>query len=908
MNKIITSEIVVAYSLCPRKAFLLLEGKEKGTPHEYVEILEEQRRQNRDDYLNTLCEKNMAIAFTEENMRNRSDVLIKATLKSEDLQAYCAVLTKVESNSSTRKFSYEPTIVVGTHKITKQKRLELTFAGYVIGKKQNEMPRNGKIVEMYGHTHKMKLENTYKTLVPDIGMLQEWVGKNLSEKPSLILNNHCPYCPFQVQCERKAKEEDHLSLLDRVTPKVVQQYEKKGIFTVQQLSYLFKPRRKKKSKNHRPAAFKLELQALAIRTGKIYLQEIPEIQRHEVELFLDIEGNPDRNTFYLMGLNIVKENDSQYISFWADKDVDEEGIFNALLQKINQYPNTPIYHYGSYETQAIKILASRYKKNCDSIQRRFVNVISFIFGKIYFPVNSNSLKDIGRFLGVEWTSSQASGLQSLFWRHKWEERQSLEYKQMLITYNQEDCLALIRLVEKLVLIKTSADTLTEVDFANQPKKYATELGKQVHDQFEIMLRFAHAKYDEKKIKFRQDPSEKKTDRAEKIGGTKKGYQGQRRVRPRAMKRIEVPPGGFCPKHVDETLKTTTKRAKRLIIDLVLTRNGIRKTITEYIGFQGYCSKCGRFYSPPDIRKFGSTQLYGNGFKAWFVYHRVDLRLPYERIGDLIEEQFNEKITRGYSPTFLKDLSDYYAETEKNTGKKLLEGPFIHCDETEISIRGTTHYVWVFTDGKYVLFKLSKSREATIVHKFLTDYKGILISDFYPGYDSVKCQQQKCWVHLIRDLNNDLWSTPFDTEYEEFILIVRNLIIPIMEAIQKYGLKKRNLYKFRKSVDTFYKNTIDDRIYRSELVIKYQNRFSRYRDSLFTFLEHDGIPWHNNQAERAIRHLAIQRDISKNFYESVTHAYLSLLGIRQTCRFQDKSFFKFLFSGETDLDQFKGTKR
>src|SRR5215831_13575425 len=71
-----------------------------------------------------------------------------------------------------------------------------------------------------------------------------------------------------------------------------------------------------------------------------------------------------------------------------------------------------------------------------------------------------------------------------------------------------------------------------------------------------------------------------------------------------------------------------------------------------------------------------------------------------------------------------------------------------------------------------------------------------------------------------------------------------------------------------------------------------------------WMTEDGIPWHNNTAERAIRPFAIQRDISKSpLYEATTQAYLALLSIRQTCRFQGKSFFKFLFSGETDLEHF-----
>jgi len=87
----------------------------------------------------------------------------------------------------------------------------------------------------------------------------------------------------------------------------------------------------------------------------------------------------------------------------------------------------------------------------------------------------------------------------------------------------------------------------------------------------------------------------------------------------------------------------------------------------------------------------------------------------------------------------------------------------------------------------------------------------------------------------------------------------------------------------------------------ENTIKYQKRFQRYRDSLFTFLEENFIPWNNNTAERALRSLAIQRKISGTFFEDVAPYYLQLLGIAQTCRFQDKSFLKFLLSGEKDID-------
>ena len=149
----------------------------------------------------------------------------------------------------------------------------------------------------------------------------------------------------------------------------------------------------------------------------------------------------------------------------------------------------------------------------------------------------------------------------------------------------------------------------------------------------------------------------------------------------------------------------------------------------------------------------------------------------------------------------------------------------------------------------------------MVHEFLEHYEGVLISDFYPGYDAVPCRQQKCLVHLIRDLNDDLWGNPFNTEFETFVFEVTNLLMPIFLAIGTYGLKRRHLHRFHTPVERFYQKHIVDRTYTSDATVKYQKRFQRYRDSLFTFLDEDGIPWENNMAERALRHLAVQRKIS-----------------------------------------------
>ena len=130
----------------------------------------------------------------------------------------------------------------------------------------------------------------------------------------------------------------------------------------------------------------------------------------------------------------------------------------------------------------------------------------------------------------------------------------------------------------------------------------------------------------------------------------------------------------------------------------------------------------------------------------------------------------------------------------------------------------------------------------------------------------------------------------------------------MADVQKYGLKQRHLGKHKKSVEAFYRNLIDSRSYADEILQRYQKRFTRYRDSLFKFLDSDGIPWNNNMAERAIRHFAIQRKISSTFYSTFATPYLRLLSVAQSCRFQGKSFFAFMLSRKVDIGEFKVRKR
>jgi transposase-like protein len=82
-----------------------------------------------------------------------------------------------------------------------------------------------------------------------------------------------------------------------------------------------------------------------------------------------------------------------------------------------------------------------------------------------------------------------------------------------------------------------------------------------------------------------------------------------------------------------------------------------------------------------------NQLYGNGFRLWFVYQRVSLRLPYKSIEQMTKDVFNENLDATTIVKCVKTVSRSYVETEKILIRQILKNPFIHVDETKVNIQG-----------------------------------------------------------------------------------------------------------------------------------------------------------------------------------------------------------------------------
>jgi len=233
----------------------------------------------------------------------------------------------------------------------------LAFDALVLWKASGQMPTKGTIIHGLQHTI---LGLRLDTLIHEVQLLVGKLRALLSESipPDPVLIKHCSECEFETYCRKRVAEKDDLSLLDSLSVTERAKLNAKGIFTVTQLAYTFRPRRRPKRLASRKEKYHHALKALAIRDHKIHIVGKPELAIKGTPVYLDVEGMPDRDFYYLIGLRIPA-GPLQY-SFWADDVSDEEGIWRSLLSVLERIDNPVLIHYGAYETTFLKRLARRY--------------------------------------------------------------------------------------------------------------------------------------------------------------------------------------------------------------------------------------------------------------------------------------------------------------------------------------------------------------------------------------------------------------------------------------------------------------------------------------------------------------------------------------------------------------------
>ena len=527
-----------------------------------------------------------------------------------------------------------------------------------------------------------------------------------------------------------------------------------------------------------------------------------------------------------------------------------------------------------------------------------VNLVTFVYGRIYFPTFSNSLKEIAGFLGFRWTGSVASGLEAIILRHGWEASKDPKQKQALLVYNQEDCEALEILANSLVDLYRGApadpkSTRTAVvRTADMKRENAFGFGR-IHfalPEMEIINKAAYWDYQRERVYVK---SANKTKRRRPPTPTS-------RYKPKPNATIDCPRPSSCPNCKSKKIYGHDWRNKT-IIDLRFMRHGIKRWVTRYVIHRYRCQSCRSNFHPSGLR--WPRTKYGSNLIAYAMYQNIELGLPQLRIDSSMSKLFKLKLPRGWSNKVKATAAESYQTAYDNILLRLCNGRLLHVDETSVSVKGVSCYVWVLASLEEVAYFYSLTREGDTIRALLRDFSGVLVSDFYAAYDAINCPQQKCLIHFIRDLNGAILKNPYDVELKRLASDFTELLKPMVETIDRRGLKKHFLGKHQSSVRGFY-SCLSGSFTTSEAAMKIVSRLQKNRNKMFTFLDFDDVPWNNNNAEHAIKAFAsMRRVIDGTTTEKGLRDFLILLSICETCKCKNVEFLEFLRSGTKDINDF-----
>lgn len=887
----ITRPIAEAILYCDLKAHLLVTAK-RGSCSAYMRLqrqLVRSYRKRAGMHLRGRHDRGNAVFAPEcikEAISRGSTLLLQPTLNTGVFRFELdAVVAKLDSKGECHDLL--PVLYVHAERPTANDKLLLAVTALLLQRATGRIIERGMLV--HGHNLRsstVSLEKIKERAAATVHQLESLID---NDAPSIFLNSHCRHCQFEARCSKAAEESDDLSLLRGISRKEVERLNERGIFSVTQYSFTYKTRRHAAKSKHDRA-----LNAMAMRNDSIYVRHVPELPDTTTRVFLDIEGLPHRDFYYLLGVTIVKGPSRNTFSLWADDCDSEYTLWSGLIEALTGLDDFTVFHYGDYDKRAMSRLRLRYG-TADATTLTNFNVLSAIYGCVYFPCYSNDLKSVAGTLGFRWDSPNAGGLDSVVWRHEWETERAESMKRRLIRYNQDDVMALECVVDALYKIQSEEDAslpkpTVSLDDVKSEHGYNLIRDTATVPEIELINRRSYFDYQRHKVRIRHDVT---TNQGKKRTRAKKCPARVDRV-------IQLDPPKECPECGADALYRHGP-LQTVVHDLSFTKTGVKRANLRYKSSRFRCRQCGKAFTPAGFRS-QSKRKYGHNLISWATYNHIDLKQSGGSVVEGLRTIFGYSFDRRLTNRLKRRAAEFYSPAYEMLKDAIKCSDVVYADETPVKIRKGRGYVWVFATHRTVFYMYSDTRDASVLEPLLGDFSGVLVSDFYAAYDVLPCEKQKCLIHLFRDLNDALVRNPFDDEIKSLTLSLTSLMIPIVETIDRFGLRKRYLKKHRKEAGQFIER-IQSRRFTSPDAGTLVSRMLAHSHSLFTFLEHDNVAWSNNNAEHAVKRFAMLRNTIGNVSTAGgIQQYLVLLSLCESLRRRDTSFLEFLLSQSIDVDR------
>jgi transposase len=290
-------------------------------------------------------------------------------------------------------------------------------------------------------------------------------------------------------------------------------------------------------------------------------------------------------------------------------------------------------------------------------------------------------------------------------------------------------------------------------------------------------------------------------------------------------------------------------------------------VTEHVSLERCCPGCGRRVTPPvDVsgQVVGQSRL-GVRLVSLIATLRGEWRLPIRAIQQVLARVHSLRLSVGAIHGALGQVARVGQGMVDATLAAIRASPVVHADETGWREAGTNRYLWTFSTPTHRYYT-SGSREKAMVDTVLgPDFHGVLVSDFYAAYDHYDGVQQKCWVHLLRDIHTltrqhpadeplAAWAADVRAVYDDALAEAADLTVCGALTDERRAARQALEARLWAVCEPF---AADETALQAVLC----RRVDRYRHALFSFVRDPEVPSHNNAAERSVRHEVVGRKIS-----------------------------------------------
>jgi len=315
----------------------------------------------------------------------------------------------------------------------------------------------------------------------------------------------------------------------------------------------------------------------------------------------------------------------------------------------------------------------------------------------------------------------------------------------------------------------------------------------------------------------------------------------------------------------------------------------RVEVTCFQRHRYYCRRCRTVVTAP----YAPEEIPHSALGPQVLTHALLLRyvhgLPFNKIRTCFQQLATLRVSEGALAQALQRMSRWLQVETTALRDALRTSPATHVDETGWKLTGVNHWLWAFVTERLAYVRIDRSRGSGVPKDVLGEtYPGIVISDFHSAYNRLPGPQQKCWVHLLRELR-ECAKTELSEEFRAAHRGLRRLFLDARRlARQRSTLPPLPLQRRQRRLEarlfawgaTPYHNTTLKRL---------AGRVLKHHRPLLTFTRVAGISPDNNAAERAIRPHVI---IRKRSYQSrsptgmTTHA--TLMSLVQTLALQGRA--------------------